>query len=230
MLPRTIKVLHIEDDLIQRMSLAHHLAGLEEYHFAIRCVASEDAAVETFRREGADLILLDYQLSQGNGLNCLHQLRRQDATVPVIAISGVATPRLAAELLAAGADEYLNKHELDHELLARSVRHLLARTEGLRQGIHPGDESQSARIDALFRKVCDTFRCHVPAEFFQQLDELEVAARQSHLTAEQLQWLYESACGEAEPVADSDPMALQLRLRPVLLEILVRLFGSTPQQ
>ena len=46
---RTIRLLHVEDDEIQRRMLRAQLATLPDYAFAITCVASEDAAVEAFR-------------------------------------------------------------------------------------------------------------------------------------------------------------------------------------
>jgi DNA-binding response OmpR family regulator len=219
-------VLHIEDDQIQRLRLAHHLADMKEFHFAITCVESEDSAVEAFRQAGADLVILDYQLSQGNGLSCLHQLRRQDATVPVVAVSGAASAEVAAKLLQAGADEYLSKHDLDADILARSVRHLLARTEALRQAGSTLESSAAARIEALFRQAYATFRASVSAEFFELLDALEVAAQQSHLTPERLHGLLETTCATLEPSTPADRPDLNPHLRPVLLEILVRLFGD----
>ena len=226
MTPRTIHVLHIEDDAIQQLCVAHHLAAMAEFHFGITCVASEDEAVEAFPRRRTDLVILDYQLSQGNGLSCLRKLRQRDATVPIVAVSGVATPEIAGELLHAGADEYLHKHTLDSDVLARSVRHILARTEALRHGAVAGDVNQRARIETLVRQVCETFRSSVRPEFFQQLDDLEAAAFQANLNAKDVQCMFSAACAELGSFHSADRTAYERRLRPVVLEILVRLFET----
>src|SRR4051794_23674739 len=122
MASRTIRLLHVEDDEAQRRIAAHHLARMPEYVFAIACVDGEEAAVETFRRDGAEFVLLDYQLMEGDGLSCLRRLRQLDAQVPIVAVSGTASTETAAELLYAGADDYLSKQDLRSDVLARSIR------------------------------------------------------------------------------------------------------------
>ena len=63
--------------------------------------------------------------SEGDGLHCLKELRRRDAKVPIIAISGAASAKIARELVECGADDYLNKSDLSGRLLAKSVREVL---------------------------------------------------------------------------------------------------------
>jgi DNA-binding response OmpR family regulator len=130
-----IRVLHVEDDLIQRRYVAHHLATMPEYHFECRYADGEDAALTEFESRPADLVLLDYQLSQGDGLSCLTRLRRSDPLVPIIAISGAASPEIAAELLQAGADDYINKQELTSRRLGATLRPVLIRTMACRSRI-----------------------------------------------------------------------------------------------
>jgi DNA-binding response OmpR family regulator len=202
------------------------LAVMNEFEFAITCVPSEDAAAAAFRPGTTELVILDYHLAQGNGLSCLHRLRGQDATVPIVAVSGVATPEIAAELLRAGADDYLNKHNLESDTLACSVRHILARTDALRQGFFAAESNPAARVETLVRQICATFRACAPPELFQQLDALEAAARQVNLTAEQLQRFFKTACGQAESSGTNGLKCTAHKERPMLLEMLVRLFGS----
>jgi len=135
------RVLHVEDDKIQRALIAHYLTVPEEHKYVVTGVESEDEAVSAFQRGGVDLVILDYQLAQGDGLNCLRQLRRLDAIVPVIAVSGTATPAIAAELIEAGADDYLSKESMDKTTLAESMESALTRAKGVR-----------ARVDAIARE------------------------------------------------------------------------------
>ena len=224
MTTKTINVLHIEDDKVQRMRLAHHLGAIKEFQFTITCVESEEDAVKAFSRGGTDLVILDYQLTQGNGLSCLHKLRGQDAIVPIVAVSGVASAETAADLLHAGADDYFDKHELDRQALARSVRHVLARTDAMRQGsLAPASESV-ARIEAGFRELCSTFRTRLGPDFFRQLDELETAAREAIFTPAKLQDLVD----RVYPEQDAMNVSFRMELRPLLSEIFMRLFGTGP--
>jgi CheY-like chemotaxis protein len=140
------RVLHVEDDIIQRALIVHYLAMPEEHKYVVMGVESEDQAVDAFRRGGVDLVILDYQLAQGNGLNCLRQLRKLDAIIPVIAVSGIATPAIAAELIEAGADDYLSKQSMDKQILAESIETALARAQGIRAKV---------RATALLRRLAD---------------------------------------------------------------------------
>jgi DNA-binding response OmpR family regulator len=124
---RIIRVLHIEDDSFQHRLLAHLLQFLEEFEFRITCAESERTGLEVFDDGGADLIVLDYRLPEGDGLHCLKELRRRDAKIPVIAISGTASTKIARELVECGADDYLNKGDLSGPRLAESVRDVLSR-------------------------------------------------------------------------------------------------------
>jgi CheY-like chemotaxis protein len=132
---RIIRVLHVEDDHIQRRYLSHYLEGLPGFRFDVRYADGEDEAVTSFEENGADLVLLDYHLHEGDGLRCLERLRERDMIVPVIAISGVAKAEIAAALIQAGADDYIGKRDLDRELLGQSVRDALSRADACRSRI-----------------------------------------------------------------------------------------------
>ena len=73
----TIRLLHVEDDRIQRAVIARHLSKMEDFQFATQFATTEDEAVTVFLRDDFDLVILDYHLSEGNGLSCLRRLRRR---------------------------------------------------------------------------------------------------------------------------------------------------------
>lgn len=127
-----IQLLHVEDDRIQQALLARQLRGMQDYRFLITAVASEDDALAAFSENGFELVILDYHLSQGDGVNCLRRIRKIDPIVPVIAVSGVATDEIAAELISADADDYLAKQTIDSKILAQSVRNVLTRAKAFR--------------------------------------------------------------------------------------------------
>jgi DNA-binding NarL/FixJ family response regulator len=57
----------------------------------------------------ADVILLDLQLVDGNGLDVLAAVKPQRPYLRVIVLSNLATPQYRAASLAAGADLFLDK-------------------------------------------------------------------------------------------------------------------------
>jgi DNA-binding response OmpR family regulator len=224
---RTIKLLHIEDDLIQQRMMAHHLASLADFKFAITTADSEDGAVAEFERLQPELVILDYHLSQGNGLSCLRKLRQQDRIVPIVAVSGKATPEIAAELLRVGADDYLNKQELTAEIMAGSVRAALLRADTWRRWV-PAELVASAPTDVAkrFTELCHWFAQHNGPELLQRLDDFEAAARQAQLTEEQVESMFQTAGAEASRTGSPGVGPGQPGLRPLFLEVLLRLFGD----
>ena len=132
MTTRTIKLLHVEDEVSQRRLLAHHLARMTDLQFDIRYAEAEQAALDTFDEGGVEFVIVDYHLRKGDGLHCLEELRRRDEVVPIIAVSGVATEEIASDLLQAGADDYIGKRDLTSDVLSRSLRDALARADACR--------------------------------------------------------------------------------------------------
>jgi DNA-binding response OmpR family regulator len=126
---RITRTLHVEDDHFQHKLLAHLLGAMDEFAFEITCAENERDGLAIFDRNGADLIVLDYRLAEGDGLHCLKELRSRDANVPIIAVSGTASLEIARELIECGADDYLNKSELSGRVLAQSVRDVMSRRD-----------------------------------------------------------------------------------------------------
>jgi CheY-like chemotaxis protein len=213
MTTRTVRLLHVEDDLFQQRLVAKMLTGLPDFAFSIVCVDSEDAAVAEFEK-GAEFVLLDYQLSQGNGLSCLQKLRTRDRITPIVAMSGTATPEVAAELVAEGADDYIGKQDLTPELLARAVRDALTRADAWRRQAPPPNAAAD-RVGQLFLEMSRDFVAALGPDFPARLDALEAAARESRISLDRVQALFDSAAA-----AHGQPRCLQ---RPLELELLLRL-------
>ena len=128
----TVALLHVEDDPIQQLMLGHQLAEMPEYRFAITVAESEDEALAQFARGSFDLVILDYHLTQGDGVSCLRRLRELDRIVPIIAVSGAASDEIAAVLISVGADDFLAKQILESKTLHQSVRNVLTRAQAFR--------------------------------------------------------------------------------------------------
>jgi DNA-binding response OmpR family regulator len=153
---RTIKLLHVEDDPLQQRVLAHHLKLLAEFAFEITSVDGEERALEAFRGGKFDLVVLDYQLAQGDGLHLLQRLRQDDPIVPIFAISGVATSEVAAALVGAGADDYFDKRDLLSSELAKRVRTALLRTDTVRKRL-PDLALAPSRLESMLLEVSNRF-------------------------------------------------------------------------
>jgi CheY-like chemotaxis protein len=224
---RRLKLLHVEDNLAHRRLIHHYLNSLkDEFTIDLFQTDNEEAAVETFRTCGIEFVILDYHLSQGDGLSCLRKLRGYDPLVPIVALSGAATPEIAAELLEVGADDYLSKQDLSRDGLAAAMRAALSRVDMVRQPPPPKEVADHLeRLNEQFVGLCTPFLKAVPPEFVSALDDFAAAARKEDLQAWHLQRFFTQAC---EKLDDGPHGKADLRLRPLLLELVLRIFGQLP--
>src|SRR3990167_4718715 len=76
-------------------------------------------ALEAFRRETPDLVLLDWSLPDISGLEILKQMRSEQDFTPVVMLTGRTAKEDIVEGLTAGADDYVTKPFTCEELVAR---------------------------------------------------------------------------------------------------------------
>jgi two-component system cell cycle response regulator len=72
-----------------------------------------------------DLILLDYMLPDGNGLDFLRILDQKGFEIPVVVITGEGDEMTASQVIQAGACDYLPKDMLDKKALLRIISNAL---------------------------------------------------------------------------------------------------------
>ncbi|MDX1674847.1 MAG: PAS domain S-box protein [Longimicrobiales bacterium] len=130
--PREIRILVVEDnpgdaDLIEAYLEPHS-------HVQARLLRAETlgSALRQVRDPGADVVLLDLTLPDSEGIVTLERLREAAPNVPVILLTGRHDDELVWAAIQRGADDYLPKNELSQDLLARSVRYALDRTDTAR--------------------------------------------------------------------------------------------------
>jgi two-component system, NarL family, response regulator DevR len=72
---------------------------------------SVHAAIDGVLATGADALLLDLQLTDGNGFDVLAAVKQRRPGIRVIVLSNFATPQYRQASLAAGADVFLDKSQ-----------------------------------------------------------------------------------------------------------------------
>lgn len=114
--------------------------------------ASFEAAFEPGR---FDLVLADYRLPDYTGLAALEHVRRRDALVPFMLVSGALGEERAVEALRSGATDYVLKHGLAR--LASAVRRALEeRREHERHlATRKALELSQERLRALSRRLLE---------------------------------------------------------------------------
>jgi CheY-like chemotaxis protein len=209
--PESIKLLHVEDNVADRLLMAKLLGNMKDYTFNIVRAATEITAEAELKKGGIDFVILDYRLPLGDGLSCLRKLRQNDPAVPILVVSGVTTPEIGGDCFQAGADDYLSKQDLTAEKLAASVRKALSRAKNwpaLRQELEP---------------ICKVFVETLPPDFFLALDDVEKLLRQAEAKAEQVPSLFDSLAAELDRAHPKLPHPAAQLLRPIVLELTERL-------
>ncbi len=125
---RTVRVLVVEDDphLSDYLSIEVGARPLADgFSTEVVAAASLEAALEHV--DDVDLVLLDLELPDSQGLDTLLRIVQTAPAVPVIVVTGTVDEEFGEMALAAGANEFLRKGDYDRDTLLRSIRHALAR-------------------------------------------------------------------------------------------------------
>ena len=106
-----IRVLIVEDDLVDRMACRRALAQDPDYEFVLSEAETGREGLQLAHAQKPDCILLDYHLPDLNGLEFLAELRNDlgEIPVPVMMLTGADTASVAVEAMKRGAQDYLVK-------------------------------------------------------------------------------------------------------------------------
>ncbi|MDJ0877625.1 MAG: phosphate regulon transcriptional regulator PhoB [Halieaceae bacterium] len=121
-------VLIVDDEFAIRDMLRMALEIAE-----FNCLEAENiqSAYQVIVDERPDIVLLDWMLPGGSGIELLRRLKRNEATrdLPVIMLTAKTTEDNVIQGLDVGADDYITKPFAPRELIAR-IRALLRRSTG----------------------------------------------------------------------------------------------------
>lgn len=120
-----IRILLVEDE----ESISNLIKiNLELDNYAVVACGNGKKAVEVFRNERFDLIILDIMLPGMNGIEVCQQIRLTDSSIPILMLSARSQPEDRIKGLKKGADDYLSKPFVLEELLLR-IQKLLQRSK-----------------------------------------------------------------------------------------------------
>jgi two-component system OmpR family response regulator len=120
------RILVAEDDADIREMIA---AQLRREPYGVIAVGSVAEVYAAMNAGSADLLVLDLNLPDGDGIDLCRQLRAQGHDGPIIMVTARVAPIDRVLGLELGADDYLTKPFEPRELLAR-IRNLLRRHRG----------------------------------------------------------------------------------------------------
>lgn len=111
MAKQQIRVLIVEDDMVDRMACRRLFSRNQDYDFVLSEAETGREGLELIRSQQPDCILLDYHLPDLNGLEFLQAMLDDsgEITIPVMMLTGEDSAAVAAESMRLGARDYLGK-------------------------------------------------------------------------------------------------------------------------
>jgi DNA-binding response OmpR family regulator len=124
-----MRVLIIDDDEDLHALLSHHItqqwpdADIELYN-----PLEKPMPDASFPLGGYDVMILDYMLGRGDGLEWLAEFKKRADCPKVLFLTGAGNEIIAVRAMKAGADDYQRKQEMTREKLITSLRDLTTDT------------------------------------------------------------------------------------------------------
>lgn len=131
-----MRVLIVEDDAPLRQYLQKSFQAM---HCETDVAADGDQASAMAGQDGYDLVILDLNLPERDGLEVLREIRLRNSAVPVLALSSRRDIQDRVRTLDLGADDYLSKPFALAELSARARALTRRSRHGARQVLHVAD-------------------------------------------------------------------------------------------
>lgn len=113
---RPIRVLLVDDHRLLAQALAGHLA-LED-DMRIVGTAGSVAEAKDLAREPVDVVLMDYRLPDGTGVEATRAIKARWPSSRVVMLTGIDDDETVLESIQAGADGYMTKDKAVEEVVA----------------------------------------------------------------------------------------------------------------
>lgn len=145
-----VNILVVEDERKIAEALKQ---GLDENGAATVVADNGKTALEVFRKQTFQLVILDINLPGMNGIDLCMAIRRINTTIPVVMLTAMSTVEDKIQGFEAGADDYIIKPFDFRELLIR-VRALLKRLNqaGPVSKLYAGDLVMNLDSKTVYRK------------------------------------------------------------------------------
>src|SRR5215831_14195931 len=104
----SIRVLYVEGDPADQEATHRHLVR-QAPHIKLTVVGTVAEAIERLTIGDMDVMLADYRLPDGTGLDLLDAVKSRGLEVPVVLVTGSGDADITVRLLKAGATDYLVK-------------------------------------------------------------------------------------------------------------------------
>ncbi|MEG3436092.1 response regulator [Pannus brasiliensis CCIBt3594] len=143
------RILLVDDSPEDREVSRRFLSKGSPDKYRIVEAGSIEDGLRAYREEAIDLILLDYRLPDGTGLDFIEE-SEGEIDCPIVVLTGQGNEKIAVEMMKAGAADYLVKGDLSADLLRHAVRAAIEK-HSLRKKIEREREEQRVITNLALR-------------------------------------------------------------------------------
>jgi PAS domain S-box-containing protein len=155
--PGRTAVLLVEDSAVDARLVTGLLQHAGSSQFSVTQVTTLKEALLCLGRAEIDVVILDLNLPDSEGLETLRRVLRRIPRVPIVVLTGT-DEAVGLQAMREGAQDYIPKGQLQAPLLARSVRYALERHRAslaLRESNETLSRVISSAADAIITKNLD---------------------------------------------------------------------------
>lgn len=127
MAQETITILLIEDNPGDTRLIQEMLNAEGDERFELNHVDQLSKGIERLKEETFNVVLLDLNLPDMQGIESLTKLYEEKKDLPIIVITGLEDEYLAKMAMRQGAQDYLIKGQINNNLLVRSIHYAIER-------------------------------------------------------------------------------------------------------
>lgn len=122
-------ILLIEDDEDDYVLVRAWLWEIKEKNYQLTWVQKYKDALDAIEEKRFDVILLDYDLGEFNGLDLVRELMQRECDIPILVLTGRGSYSIDLQAMWAGVADYLMKGDVTPKLLERAIRYAIQRSE-----------------------------------------------------------------------------------------------------
>lgn len=141
-----IEVLAIDDDRGDAALLRRGLEQIPNFAIHFTHASSGAAGQAALLKRRFDLVFLDYRLGNESGLDAVMNIRAAGFVGPLIVVTGQGDEYTVADLMRAGADDYVCKVDVGPALLGRAIHN--ARNQQVRREVERRNKNLLGELQA----------------------------------------------------------------------------------
>ncbi|MBN2225028.1 MAG: sigma 54-interacting transcriptional regulator [Deltaproteobacteria bacterium] len=126
-MPEPIQILYIEDNPWDRRLISRILSAVRSPSFVLTTAETLCEGLSRIQSDPPDIILLDLNLPDSQGLSTLLAVADRLTHVPIVICSATDDEDTAVQALQGGAQDYLTKGKITSDILVRTIRYALER-------------------------------------------------------------------------------------------------------